>query len=261
VPGAPTTENQGTFPVAINSAGTITGHFGGSFYGTGFIRTSNGKITTFDVPTIDGISVTDINDPGTIVGEYDDEVGRTFGFYRKPNGSVAQINEPGASTISRINSAGVIAGYIYFNGVDLNRAFIRSPSGVFTIFQAPHAGTGEFEGTRALDINAAGVVVGDYADGQFGTHGFVRAANGKVTEFDVPDSSVTYPSSINSAGTIVGTYSDDFGSFGSHNFIRSNSGKFTSFDLDASGLTIDPAGRIVGTYDDAKGTHGFIRTP
>jgi hypothetical protein len=260
VPGAPTTENEGTFPAAINSAGTITGYFGNSFTSSGFVRTSNGKITTFNVPTIDGTLPTDINDPGAIIGEYEDEVGRTLGFLRKANGSVSQISEPGASKISRINSAGVIAGYIYFNGVDLNRAFIRSPSGAFAIFQSPHAGTGEFEGTRAVDINAAGVVVGDYMDDQDVTHGYLRAANGKVTEFDVSGAYYTSPSSINSAGTIVGTYYDDIG-VGSHNFIRANSGKITSFDLDAAGLTIDAAGRVVGTYNDAKGSHGFFRTP
>jgi len=146
VPGARTTKDEGTYPVAINSAGTIAGYYDTSSGVSGFVRTSNGKITTFDVPTIDGTFPTDINDPGTIVGEYDDEVGRTFGFLRRPNGSTSEISAPpGAVKITSINSAGAIAGYSYFNGLDLYQGFVLFPNGTIKIFQTPHAGAGAFE--------------------------------------------------------------------------------------------------------------------
>ena len=49
--GSPKADVQGTFALAINPAGTITGSFiDGSSVSHGFVRASNGAIITFDAP-------------------------------------------------------------------------------------------------------------------------------------------------------------------------------------------------------------------
>ena len=79
--------------------------------------------------------------------------------------------------------------------------------------------------------------------------------------------------SINNAGQVVGSYSDDFGS---HGYVMDSSGNFTVVD-DPSGINssyfgsgtissttvfgINDAGDVVGAYEDANyGTHGFVES-
>src|SRR5258708_37988860 len=51
VPGAGTNQNQGTAPVAINSAGATTGYYIDANWGRhGFLRSPNGTFSTFDAP-------------------------------------------------------------------------------------------------------------------------------------------------------------------------------------------------------------------
>src|SRR6516164_874060 len=51
VPGAGTGFLEGTFPLGINPAGTITGYYqDADFLGHGFLRSPDGVITTFDPP-------------------------------------------------------------------------------------------------------------------------------------------------------------------------------------------------------------------
>jgi hypothetical protein len=98
----------------------------------------------------------------------------------------------------------------------------------FTTIDAPGAGTGSGQGTFGVavntagtiagsynlgtlpcSINAAGVVAGHYDDPNGARHGFLRAANGAITEFDAPGSGTGFAQgindcSINSVGVIAG---------------------------------------------------------
>src|ERR1700678_611034 len=56
----------------------------------------------------------------------------------------------------------------------------------YTTFEAPRAGTGSTQGTQAFSINSDGYIAGAYIDASNVVHGFVRASNGKMTEFDAP---------------------------------------------------------------------------
>jgi hypothetical protein len=56
-----------------------------------------------------------------------------------------------------------------------------------TTFDAPGAGTGSEQGTQPLSINAANEIVGSYTDVNYGYHGFIRAANGAITDIDIGD--------------------------------------------------------------------------
>jgi hypothetical protein len=55
----------------------------------------------------------------------------------------------------------------------------------FTTFEAPGAGKGNSQGTIAFNINTTGDITGTYIDASDVYHGFVRAANGKITTFEV----------------------------------------------------------------------------
>src|SRR2546430_12620251 len=79
----------------------------------------------------------------------------------------------------------------------------------FVSFDAPDAGLGQALGTHPLKINRNGVIAGWYLDSHVVTHGFVRLANGQITEFDAPGASFTHPNDINSLGQIVGSTSSD----------------------------------------------------
>jgi len=47
------------------------------------------------------------------------------------------------------------------------------------------AGTGALQGTAVIGIDTAGDVAGTYIDANGAHHGFIRAANGTITTFDV----------------------------------------------------------------------------
>src|SRR5215472_7998407 len=65
--------------------------------------------------------------------------------------------------------------------------------------------------TQAFGISKAGAITGEYLDASNVYHGFVRASDGTITTFDVPDAGGganqgTFGVSINDTGTIAGNY-------------------------------------------------------
>jgi hypothetical protein len=184
-PGAGTGPGQGTFTTVtngLNPGGAVTGWYldaNNVFHG--FVRTSNGAITTFDVPGA-----------GTGTGSFQG----TF-----PEG----INPEGAVTGASQDASNVLHG------------FVRAPNGAITTFDVPGAGTAAFQGTLAFTpsgaISAAGTILGNYIDASNVVHGFVRAPNDVITSFDAPGAGTgflqgTFPTSFNPAGAIVGFYVD-----------------------------------------------------
>jgi hypothetical protein len=55
-----------------------------------------------------------------------------------------------------------------------------------TSFDAQGAGTGPRQGTFSLAIHSAGMTTGYFLDVNFASHGFVRATDGTLAEFDIP---------------------------------------------------------------------------
>lgn len=104
------------------------------------------------------------------------------------------------------------------------------------------------------DINERGEIVGfsQTADGT--VHGVVQS--GRVTQYDVPDASVTAVFGINRNGDIVGSFQTDR----LHGFLLRGRQLIT---IDVPGSTgteatgINDGGDIVGTYRNATGVHGF----
>src|SRR6201987_1489322 len=219
-PGATHGLFQGTHGTAISPQGTITGTF--DLNGNhGFVRARDGTFITFDVPgagkgPFHGTYAFSINPAETITGFYVDATGLAHGYVRASDGTFAAFDAPGAGTGSgqgtfafNINPAGAIAGY-YLDASNVFHGFVRAPNGAITTFDAPGAGTGSFQGTitaGADGLNPARAIVGVYFDASNVAHGFVRAADGAITTFDVPGAGTgpgqgTETSGINPAGIV-----------------------------------------------------------
>jgi predicted membrane protein len=100
-------------------------------------------------------------------------------------------------------------------------------------------------------MNGSGVVVGDYTDVNNVLHGFVRAADGSITSFDPPGSTLTEPGGINDNGTVAGTYSGAIGAY--VGFVRTASGEYTTFSVLPTGfgtvaVGINDAGTFTGYF-------------
>jgi len=108
VPGAV----NGVYPNMIVPSGAITGgYLDANNFAHGFLRNSDGTITTFDVPGVGGSfgsTGQSMNEQGTIVGSYTDPNDRVHGFLRDPKGRFTTFDVPGSirTVIRDINPAG-----------------------------------------------------------------------------------------------------------------------------------------------------------
>ncbi len=183
---------------------------------------------------------------------------------------INQACQPACGTLAYgINSSGAVAGY-FTNKDVVPYAFLRSPTGHFTHFEAKGAGLGHGldEGTVATAVNDGGEIAGQYQDANLVFHGYLRKADGHITRFDAPDAGTaagqgTQAITINNAGTQAGVYVDASGE--THGFVRVH-GSITSFDPPGSIGTfvfynsINNAGTVAGLYVDANLVrHGYVR--
>ena len=299
---APGAGNQGTgcfansdCSVLLNNWGTITGYYldaNGVFHG--FLRSPDGKFTTFDAPGADttagdfnGTFPNAINDAGAITGGYSDASGGGHGFLRSPEGAFTTFDVPGTSGTTNaiaLNLEAAIVGY-YQDPSGVFQAFLRRPDGTFATWSGPGAcdatpATGCF-GTAAFSINVFGTIAGGYIDnsGNFVGHGLVRSPQGKFTPFAVPgagtglDQGSGTPGSstpLNLFGAIASYYVD--ASDVVHGYLRSPSGQFTTFDVPGEGsngigcyfdcpMGLNDWGVITGIYLDANNVYrGFVRS-
>jgi hypothetical protein len=119
---------------------------------------------------------------------------------------------------------------------------------------------------RGMDAKADRVVGTGLANGSGGW----LFSHGAFTAVTYPGSTFTIPSGVDESGTISGTYQVGDPAPGatvvSHGFFLRH-GIYTTYDVPRRGVTgtaiqgMNEADQITGCYTDAKGTHGFIRTP
>jgi hypothetical protein len=147
---------------------------------------------------------------------------------------------------------------------------------VYVTFDAPGAGTANYQGTYGESINAAGTVAGSYLDSNFVYHGFVRAANGDLTVYDAPGAgTVGYAgtdaapndSGINGMGAAVGTSLDN--NYHATAYQRDPGGAVALFQVAGAGsgsnqgtynAAINDGGSTAGVYIDSNGYfHGYVR--
>jgi hypothetical protein len=282
---------RSTVPFAINPAGLITGVWVDDVNRArhGFLRDSNGTISTFDAPgagtdQFQGTRSVSINPSGTVTGYYLDASDVYHGHLRTPDGTITTFDVPGAGTGPNqgtlgfsINSAGVIAGW-YVDGNQTGHGFVRASDGTITTYDVPGAGTGASQGTFVFYndcINPAGVIAGYYIDGNNTLHGYLRTADGTITNFDAPGAGTdpnqgTQPAGINQAGTNQGVTTDSNGAF--HGYVHGVPPRrdiFFIIDVPGAGTgsnqgtvpqCINTRGKITGVYIDAGDVnHGFER--
>lgn len=122
----------------------------------------------FDYPGAAQTRSWGINDLGTVVGDYTDNVGTQHGYFRTANGTFTTVDVAGATLtqVLGINDFGVLVGnYLDANG--LAHGFKRTPNGAVNTVDYPGA-----LDSGAGDINNLGVIVGGYGDDVTST-GFV----------------------------------------------------------------------------------------
>jgi len=289
-PGADTTPGSynGTYPNSINDLGVVTGvYWDVNGVSHGFLRTPDGKFTTFDIPDGTSINPIAINFEGAIVGYYTDSNYSFRAFLRHPDGTFTTWIGPDACTgngsegcfgsgASNINAFGIVVGGYEDNlGNFVHHSYARNVRGEMKTFDVPGAGTGSYQGTGcpgcSLGLNQLGVIAGIYSDSNSVNHGFLRSPDGKFTTFDVPGAGTdSYqgtgcfsdcPVSLNDYGAITGIYID--ADFVFHGYLRSPGGKFVTVDPVGSIYTfpdgINDSGSITGYYIDGDGVyHGFL---
>lgn len=306
-PGAGTGPFQGTgcffsdCYVLLNDLGEITGYYMDvNNVVHGFIRSPEGKFTTFDAPGADtspqpspfslvGTIPTGINDAGAITGYYVDASGNDHGFLRSPEGVFTTFDVTGGivgTTVPiALNLEGAIVGY----DLDQNGVFngwLRRPDGTFTMWVGPGgcdiSPANGCYGTGALAINVLGTISGHDEDnsGNFVSHVLVRSAQGKFSVYTDPAAGTAFDTGtgcpacatpINLFGAIAGLYIDQ--NYVVHGFLRGPEGAFTNFDVPGAGpsgidcfadcvLGLNDWGAITGFYPDANSVwHGFVRSP
>ena len=142
-------------------------------------------------------------------------------------------------------------------------ASVRAQTPSFVFFDAPDAGHGFLQGTSPVGISQDGTIAGVYVDASDVPHGFVRLANGQITEFDLPGKLTQIEVvGTNARGQIVGSARTGFGTRNEryHGWLRNRNGIFTGIDVPGATATvvhgINDNGEIVGEFDSG---HGFLR--
>ena len=295
-------DSNGTFPMGINLLGTVAGYYNDSnLVSHCFIRTPDGKITTFDVPGADlnpadqlGSIVTGINVLGTVSGYYFDSSSLSHGFLRTPDGNFTPFDAPSAGElgtypVSPVNIEGAVAG-IYLDSNSLPHAFVRNPDGTFVTLSFPDACDTSLSagcnGASATGINDSGTVAGAYRDnsGNNVARAYLRLRDGTLTTFEAPGAGDGYfegtggsyawfgvTVGLNNSGATAATLEDNNNVF--HGYIRSPQGTFVTFDAPGADLkpgdyngtvpvSINDLGLVTGFYIDASNvSHGFLRIP
>ncbi len=295
VPAADQTPGSfnGTAAQAINDAGVVTGsYFDATGEDHGFLRSAEGKITTFDVPGAGGSGTTPIalNLEGAVVGYYMNTDLAFRAFVRSPNGKITTFAGPHACALptstncfgneaTNINVFGMIAGNFEDNTTNfVGHSMIRHPNGSITAFEAPGAGTGVDQGTGCpgcfAGLNIWGATAATFSDSNSTVHGYVRSPEGKIVTFDAPGAGTgnfigtgcfsDCPVGLNDFGWITGPYID--ANFTFHGYLRNPEGKIVTVDPAGSAGTepnaINDAGIVAGYYIDANNVfHGFLRLP
>jgi hypothetical protein len=236
-------------PVSINAFGEVAGNYRNvQNSSTGFTRSRAGEFTTLEYGgSFNATVVTGLNDSGTVVGYFakDLSVVSTASFISQPDGFSTQFVVPVdvgndgilATAAQSINADGTIAGWYSAvmssqpGAIATTGGFVRSPQGIFTLFNPP--GTivtsprsvfpldrGSLSAPQQLSINQAGDIAGSYTDAAGVQHGFVRNPYGTITSFDPPRGGQTTATSINDSGLIAGYYFYDWNNHVAQGFLR-----------------------------------------
>ena len=180
----------GTGALTINDWQTFAGGYqDGNLVHHEYVRTPDGKLTTFEAPgagtgTDQGTGcpgcAPGLNQWGALAGIYTDANNVYHGYQRSPRGKFTTFDAPGAGTSANqgtgcpsdcpvsLNDWGAISG-IYIDSTDTFHGYLRSPEGKFTTFDGPGS-----VGTFFVNLNDWGRITGYYIDANLVYHGFLR---------------------------------------------------------------------------------------
>lgn len=228
----------------------------------------------FDVPNSSVVEPVCINAGGEVTGiAVDAGTGNLHAFLRLSSGQVTEFDAPNAylTYVTGLNNAGAIVGY-YRDGTGIERhGFLRLPDGSEMTIDVPNAME-----TIPHAINSSGAIAGGYVDANEVSHGFIRAANGTITTFDVKAAGTSNVqgteggftrsgcNAFNDAGALTGSYID--GSNVLHGFVRAANGAITTFDQPSGSYAFYPTSisvngtMVAGFYQDSFGSHSFTRS-
>jgi hypothetical protein len=256
----------GTAPAGINPAGQIVGAYFDTITNHGFLRDTDGTITTLDAPGAapgpafpNGTNASLITPQGLIAGTYFDANSTSHVFLRAKDGTYTTLVVPNAAGFTGglvRNTEGAIAGG-FFDANFNSFGFLRAPNGKITVFDLPPS-------FFLTGMTASGVILGSYLDFNFVNHGFLRAVDGTITTFDVPNAAPSFfggttPTSINNGGIATGFYYDTTQNGELRYFLRATDGTFSAFNPPQEGFgspaAINPSGAIAGSVQT------FVCTP
>lgn len=184
-----------SYPFRFDAAGDLSGvYLDSNYVAYGFVRSSNGTITTFTapdaapMPTSTSKSIARVYRHGKLGAKFRSFAQRKlrlvggFPSAMKHKASLLEAADITAGLPAEIdgtaglaiNSPGAITG-VYTDSDSGLHSFIRTPGGALTEFAAPDAGQGVYQGTVAFAINDSGTVAGTYLDTNSDLHGFVAA--------------------------------------------------------------------------------------
>jgi hypothetical protein len=260
-----------TGQLRINAGGQIAGIYEDvSGLSRGFVRSTSGSVTTFNPGGPAGSTqVTDINDPGTVVGIY--LPARTDppsqAYLRAPDGTITTFTVPGSTSVYpwSINDLGEVTGTYSYDGGDQVGGFVRSPGGMITTFTYS-------DGIVPLAINIAGTMTGWYGPPVGSFAGFVAGPNGTITPFSMPGTGAinTLYIGLNNAGFIAGSYTvvanglpvQGAGEY-MYGFVRTPQGLLSSFSVpgasNTTAVAINDSNVVTGWSDSTINPGGFIR--
>gem|GEM_PF-355911 len=206
------TDNTSTFPGGQNSLGQIAGFYRNATNAEiqhGFIRQTNGTVTTIDGPGQNFTYVWRVNDAGQANGYwFENEPFFIRSFRRETNGVITPLVYPGSpmGTVARgMNEAGSMTGWKWDENYAVQGAIIVGTNftEVFTI-----AG---WDNTLPADINNLGDIAGTVNINFELTAGFFRFADGRSVTFAPPGAQSVEVFGLNDLGEVVGEYTDASG--------------------------------------------------
>jgi len=167
----------GTFisAVAINDSGQIAGSYGSSSQSYGYLRNSDGTISSFALlPSITGadLQVNAMNKWGTILGSFFDENNITTDLLLRYSGGGQKYvvgAERGGFVPAAISDKGTVVGLEYADETSPAMAFAMDRS--FNNIAIPIPSNAQ--SSAATGVNTAGQIVGAYVDANGVSHGWI----------------------------------------------------------------------------------------
>src|ERR1035441_7375735 len=105
------------------------------------------------------------------------------------------------------------------------------PPSQYISFDAPNAGTGQYQGTGPSSINRQGWIGSTVVYSTGASHGFLRKPNGAFIAVNPPNSSQSFVAAINDSNEATGHF---YGPSATYGFLRDAAGNYTQLAVAGS---------------------------